>query len=66
MPVYLDGKPRITPSDIDTVPGATWEDTKDTINQIGSAGAGEKTFITDAGGGNFDVAAGKGFIRPGA
>lgn len=67
MPTYYNGRMIcFSESDfiyISGIPGATWTTLQDFINQIGAAGSGNTSYITDAGGAAIDVAGGDGFIR---
>lgn len=44
-------------------PTPDYDDVQDTINQFGLAGTSGSDYVTNAGGGNVDIAAGSGFIR---
>lgn len=48
---------------IERIGTPTYDDVQDSITVLGSSGAAAFSHITDAGGGNIDVAAGAGFVR---
>lgn len=64
LTLQIKKKPSVAESiSIEKIGQSTFDDVQDAINQIGSAGSGSDSYITDAGGGSINVAAGAGFIR---